>query len=262
MKRVALPLAASLLAPAAATMTLMPGSARAHFQEIIPSADILPENGDRTVSLDLAFTHPMERGPVMEMAAPVQFGMLAQGKKQDLKARLNAVKKDGKTAYAASVTLNAPGDAVFYVEPAPYWEPAEGKYIVHYAKVVVDLGAGAGWDRLVGLPVEIEPLVRPYGLWTGNLFRGVVRRNGKPAPFAEVEVEWRNDGSIKAPSDPFVTQVIKADATGQFAYALPRAGWWGFAALVDGDMPMKAPDGKPAKMELGGLMWVKAVDMK
>lgn len=253
MKRVALPLAAALLAPFGAA---------AHFQEIIPSADILAENGDRTVALELAFTHPMERGPVMEMAAPVQFGMLAQGKKHDLKARLNPVKKDGKTAYGARVTLNAPGDAVFYVEPAPYWEPAEGKVIVHYAKVVVDLGSGSGWDRLVGLPVEIEPLVRPYGLWTGNLFRGVVRKNGKPVPFAEIEVEWRNDGSVTPPSDPFVTQVIKADASGQFAYALPRAGWWGFAALVDGDKPLKAPDGKPAPVELGGLMWVKAVDMK
>lgn len=252
------------LAPVTLAAALaLPGAAHAHFQEIIPSADVLPEIGDRTVSLELAFTHPMERGPVMEMAPPVQFGVLADGRKLDLKARLNPVKKgDGKTAYTASHKIAAPGDSVFYVEPAPYWEPAEGKYIIHYAKVVVDFGAGSGWDRMVGLPVEIEPLVRPYGLWTGNLFRGIVRKNGKPVPFAEIEVEWRNDGSITPPNDAFVTQVIKADASGQFAYALPRAGWWGFAALVDGDKPMKAPDGKPAKVELGGLMWVKAVDMK
>ena len=252
-----------LLSLAAAAVLVLPAAARAHFQEIIPSADIVAEDGERSVALDLTFTHPMEMGPVMEMGAPKQFGVLADGKKLDLKAQLRAVKKgEGKTAYAASHKLTAPGDYVFYVEPAPYWEPAEGKYIIHYAKVVVDFASGEGWDKLVGLPVEIEPLVRPYGLWTGNQFRGVVRKNGKPVPFAEIEVEWRNDGSVKAPADPFITQVIKADASGQFSYTMPRAGWWGFAALVEADKPMKAPDGKPAKVELGGLIWVKTQDMK
>lgn len=253
----------TLLPLSLAAALALPAAAHAHFQEIIPSVDIVAENGDRNVALELTFTHPMEMGPVMEMAAPKQFGVLADGKKQDLSARLTPVKKgEGKTAYGASYKIGTPGDYVFYVEPAPYWEPAEGKYIIHYAKVVVDFASGEGWDKLVGLPVEIEPLVRPYGLWTGNQFRGVVRKNGKPVPFAEIEVEWRNDGSVKAPADPFITQVIKADASGQFSYTMPRAGWWGFAALVDGDKPMKAPDGKPAKVELGGLIWVKTQDMK
>jgi cobalt/nickel transport protein len=151
---------------------------------------------------------------------------------------------------------------VFFVEPQPYWEPAEGKLIVHYAKVVVDaFASGEGWDEMIGLPVEIEPLVRPTGLWTGNLFRGVVRRNGEPVPFAEIEVEYVNDGSITAPNDAFVTQVIKADQGGQFAYAIPRAGWWGFAALIEGEQKMKSPDGRSVPVELGGLIWVKAVDM-
>lgn len=246
----------------AAALTLAPSLASAHFLELIPSADIVAEDGDRMVRLDLAFTHPMERGPVMNMAPPARFGVMGEGGATDLKAALKKRAIDGKAAYAAEYKIPAPGNYVFFVEPAPYWEASEGKSIIHYTKVVVDFGTGEGWDRLVGLPVEIEPLVRPYGLWTGNLFRGIVRRDGQPVPFAEIEVEWRNDGSVNAPSDPFVTQVIKADASGVFAYAMPRAGWWGFAALVDGDKPMKGPDGKPAPVELGGLIWVKAVDMK
>ena len=105
--------------------------------------------------------------------------------------------------------------------------------IVHYTKVVIDvLGAEKGWDALVGLPVEIEPLVRPYGLWTGNTFRGIVRYHGKPVPFARVEVEYYNEGRrVKPPRDAFVTQVIKTDPNGVFSYTMPRAGWWGFAAL-------------------------------
>jgi len=252
-------LAAGMIACA---VGMLPALAHAHFQELIPSADIVGEQGPRDLRLDLAFTHPMERGPVMEMAPPARFGVVSGGRTRDLKPSLKPGKQGDRTVFSAEIRLDQPGDHVFFVEPTPYWEKAEGKWIVHYTKVVVDFASGGGWDRPVGLPVEIEPLVRPYGLWTGNLFRGIVRRNGKPVPFAEIEVEWRNDGSIKPPSDPFVTQVIKADASGQFGYAMPRAGWWGFAALVESDKPARSPEGKPAKTELGGLIWVRAQDMK
>ncbi len=120
-----------------------------------------------------------------------------------------------------------------------------------------------GWDQLADLPVEIEPLVRPYGLWTGNTFRGIVRRNGKPVPFATIEVEYYNEGQrVKIPGDAFVTQVVKADADGVFSYSMPRAGWWGFAALLDADKQMAGPDGQLADVELGGVIWVKTVDMQ
>lgn len=250
------------LAVAAIVVALGAAPVRAHFQVILPSTDIVGAEGERTVSLSLVFTHPMEGGPVMEMAAPVQFGVLANGRKTDLRQALRPKPIDGKTSYEASYALRTPGDYVFFVEPAPYWEAAEEKMIVHYAKVIVDFASGDGWDAMVGFPVEIEPLVRPYGLWTGNLFRGIVRRNGKAVPFAPVEVEWVNDGSVKPPADPFVTQVIKADGAGVFSYAMPRAGWWGFAALVDADTPMKSPTGKQVPVEAGALMWVRTVDMK
>ena len=245
--------AAGLLLLAAAS------PAFAHFQEIIPSDDVLPEGG--TVGLDLVFTHPMERGPTMDMARPRRVGVLGAEGVRDLGAALVAQTVDGKAAWSLSTRLEAPGAAVFFVEPQPYWEAAEKKWIVHYAKVVVDAYAsGEGWDRLVGLPVEIEPLVRPTGLWTGNLFRGVVRADGKPVPFAEIEVEWRNDGSVTVPNEAFLTQVIKADPNGVFAYAMPRAGWWGFAALVVGP-GAEGPNGEAATIERGGLMWVRATDM-
>lgn len=242
---------------------LIAAPAQAHFQELIPSADIVSETTNKTITLDMAFTHPFEGGPVMEMSTPVQFGVFIGGSKQDLKSSLVPRSIAGKNAYQASYTLSAPGDYLFYVEPAPYWESAERKMIIHYTKVVVDaFGAEQGWDAVIGLPVEIEPLVRPFGLWTGNIFRGIVCRDGKPVPFANVEVEWRNDETVKAPADAFVTQVIKADGQGVFAYAMPRAGWWGFAALLQGNEPMKAPTGEMVPVEQGALMWVKTVDMK
>jgi cobalt/nickel transport protein len=248
------------LSVTASLLLLSAASASAHFQELLPSQDVLSEGG--SVSLNLLFTHPMAGKPVMEMVKPKRFGVLVDGKVQDLTATLKEKKVDGKTAWDTTHDLKKPGAAVFFVEPQRYWEPAENKWITHYAKVVVDAYAsGEGWNALVGLPVEIQPLTRPTGLWTGNEFRGIVLRDGKPVPFAEIEVEFVNDGSIKAPNEAFDTQVITADQNGVFGYAMPRAGWWGFAALVDGDKTL-GPDGKEADTEIGGLMWVKTTDMK
>ena len=240
-------------------------NAEAHFQVLLPSVPIVtPETGARLV-LDLVFTHPMEQGPVMNMAKPTRAGVLiGEPQDVDLTDQLQRVEREeGVDTYRLDYTVRKPADYVFYLEPAPYWEPAEQKMIIHYTKVVVDAySAEDGWDRMVGFPVEIEPLVRPYGLWTGNVFRGVIRKNGKPVPFAETEVEYYNQGKdVEIPADPFITQVIKADANGVFTYAMPRAGWWAFAALVDGDDKMKNPDGKLVDVELGGLIWVHVTDM-
>lgn len=237
-------------------------AAWAHFQVLIPSTDIVADGDKTAVSLEILFTHPMRQGPVMMMAPPKQFGVLVEGKKHDLRPALEARQIGGKTAYTASYDVATPADHVFYIEPAAYWEPGEQKMIVHYTKVVVSaFGAEEGWDAMVGFPVEIEPLVRPYGLWTGNCFRGIVRSGGKPVPFAEIEVEYYNTDGVKPPAEAFVTQVIKADASGTFCYGMPRAGWWSFAALIDGDKKMVNPEGKPVDVELGALMWVKTVDM-
>lgn len=235
-----------------------------HFQVLIPSTDVVTADQPRIVTLDIVFTHPMEQGPVMEMERPRRLGVVIGGKKHDLLRGLKSRKVDGKTAFTCQARATVPGDYVFFLEPAPYWEPAERKMIIHYTKVVVDvMGAQKGWDAMVGFPIEIEPLVRPFGLWTGNTFRGIVKRGGRPVPFATIEVEYYNQGrKLKIPNDAFITQVLKADAAGVFSYTMPRAGWWGFAALLDGDQKIKGPHGKPVEVELGGLIWVKTVDMQ
>jgi cobalt/nickel transport protein len=233
-------------------------AAQAHFQELIPTTNVIDQETGKDVHFDMVFTHPTDMGPTMEMAYPVQFGMQVNGQKTDLLDKLTRHDVDGKQAYQADVILPRPAGYVFYIEPEPYYEPAEGKYIVQYTKTVIDaFGDGSNWDQMVGFPVEIEPLSRPYGLWAGNSFSGIVKHNGKPVPFAEIEVEFRNDGSVKLPNGSFSTQIIKADANGTFSYTTPWAGWWVFAALIeDGTLP--TPDGKAnAPVERGGVLWIK-----
>lgn len=234
------------------------GSALAHFQMIVPSDDIVSASDSKEVALKLVFNHPME-GHSMDMARPAQFGVLVGGKKQDLLSSLEPQEYRGHAAFKGAYKIKRPGDHVFYVEPAPYWEPAEGCMIIHYTKVVVNaMGLEEGWDEELGFPMEIVPLSRPYGLWTGNLFTGIVKKNGKPLPYAEIEIEYYNeDGKVAPPADPFITQVIKADAAGVFSYAMPRAGWWGFSALSEADETMQNPQGKEVAVEIGGLIWVR-----
>lgn len=233
-------------------------AAQAHFQKMIPSTNVVTQETGRDVTFDLTFTHPMTNGPAMEMAMPLQFGVQTGGQKSDLRSSLKPKKVDGKSAFDAEVSLPRPGGYAFYVEPVPYFEPSEGKYIIQYTKTIIDaFGSGEEWDQMVGFPVEIEPLTRPYGIWAGNVFSGIVRHNGEQVPFAEVEVEYANDGNITLPNDSFSTQVIKADSNGVFTYAMPRNGWWAFAALIeDGTMAAPGSDDQ-VPVERGGVIWVK-----
>ena len=236
--------------------------AQAHFGAIIPSDDIVSQTDGRTLNISAMFFHPFE-GHYMEMAKPVQFGVLVQGKKQDLSPVIQRKEVDGCSIWVTEYRVKRPGDHVFYLEPAPYFEPAEESFIVHYTKVIVSsMSMEIGWDEPVGLETEILPLSRPYGLWAGNLFQGQVLVQGRPAPGTEVEVEYYNTDGVVSPADAFITQVVKADDSGIFTYAMPWAGWWGFAALNAAKDKRRHTDGNEYDVEIGAVLWVKTHEMR
>ncbi len=234
----------------------------AHYGMIIPSDQMITQGDKRKISLDLRFWHPMEGIP-MDLAKPARFSVLVGGKSIDLLPTLQSKIINTNQTWSADYTIKRPGLYVFSMEPQPYWEPAEDKFIIHYTKVVVTaFGNDQGWDRPIGLKTEIVPLAKPYGLYTGNVFQGMVQLGGKPVPNSEVEVEFYNeDGTYKAPNNYMITQTIKTDVNGIFTYSAPRAGWWGFAALNPSDTPIKH-DGVDKEVELGAVLWVQFLDMK
>lgn len=238
--------------------SLIPAAAGAHFGMLIPSDSMVMQEDTRTITLTLSFSHPFE-GEGMELVKPAVFGVLAEGEKQDLIGTLTATTVMGHQAWKADYRIKRPGACIFYMEPRPYWEPAEDCYIVHYTKTVVAaFGSDEGWDEEGGLKTEIVPLSKPYGLYRGNVFQGIVKLNGKPVPFCEVEVEYFNvDGSCKAPTEYMITQTIKADGQGVFTYSVPSSGWWGFAALNTSDEQIKGKD-----VEMGAVIWVRFHDWK
>ncbi|WP_373499789.1 DUF4198 domain-containing protein [Desulfococcus sp.] len=257
---------------ASALFILFAVPAPAHFGTIVPSDDIVTQDDVKTLTIAVKFIHPLEQH-YMEMVQPKQFGVMHGDKKTDLLGTLKEAKGGSPdqtskfTFWTADYPIKRPGDYTFFVEPTPYWEPAEDLYIVHYTKVCVNaLGLEEGWDAPVGMETEIIPMTRPYGLWTGNLFTGRVLLKGKPVPHAEVEIEYLNasPGNISVvipPADPYVTQVVKADVDGVFSYAMPKAGWWGFSALNEADWTIDH-EGQKKNVEIGAVYWVHTRDMK
>ncbi len=256
----------------AATLLLVllsfPSKGFAHFGMMIPTENIVEEKLPGPLNVNLMFAHPFE-GQSMNMKKPARAGVHVDGKNHLLTDSLKAIDltmyadTNPSRAWRAYYPIDRPGDYIFYMEPQPYWEPAEDSYIIHYTKVVVNgFGKESGWDDEVGLKTEIIPLTRPYGIYAGNVFQGIVKVEGKPAPFTEVEIEYFNrGGQSKAPAAPYITQVVKTDANGVFTYAVPKAGWWGFAALST-DSRTILHEGEPKPVEIGAVIWIKAEEFR
>jgi cobalt/nickel transport protein len=225
---------------------------------IIPSSPTVMANEAAELELTLKFWHPFENKG-LNLDRPKSFQVWSGGRAADLLPGLKEGRERGFVIWSAGYKPARPGLHVFTLEPQPYWEPEEDKFIIHYPKVYVDaFGDDEGWDQpLPALKTEIVPLVKPGALYAGNVFTGRVLLDGRPVPGAEVEVEWYPGPGLagRAPYESMITQVLRADANGVFSYAAPRAGWWGLAALSEADY--KLPQGGRDKaVELGAVLWL------
>ena len=236
--------------------------AQAHFGMIIPSDTMVMQNESRAVELEISFSHPFEMIG-MNMERPKEFSVFYNGLSQSLISGLTQAKVLEASAWRCAYKIKRPGAYIFYVEPTPYWEPAEDAFIIHFTKTVIAaFGDDEGWDAELRQKTEIVPLSRPFGLYTGNVFQGIVKLNGRPVPHSKIEVEYYNQHqNITVANDYMITQTVKADQNGVFTYAVPKSGWWGFAALNPAEFKLNH-DGQPKEVELGAVIWVHFHDYK
>lgn len=266
--------------------------AYAHFQMIYYPEGVATSS---KLPLKLLFTHPFLAGHTMNMGAdadgkakkPLKFGVMTQKGEADPEVEdlLPTLKEMEFTSlenkgigFETEFRARGMGDFVFFCDPGPYYEASEEAYIQQITKVIINKGGlmTCCFEDVPGLPVQIKPLVRPYALWTGNVFRGVVQRWDEakneyvPVPHAEIEVEYANhdidmeknafekEPKATAPNDAVEVQTILANKDGEFSYAVPKAGWWGFAALgAGGDLQYKGRE-----LSLDAVIWTYAYDMK
>ncbi len=244
--------------------------ALAHFQLIYTPEVNLEQAGE--VPFKLIFWHPFENGHVMDMGQPEAFYYMHKGKKTDLMGALKPMTFQGASnraaAYETSVRLNRAGDYIFALIPAPYYEGSEDIFIQQITKSYINRGGIPGdWNAPLGLPTEIVPLNKPTNVLAGSTFTGRLLSEGKPVAGGEVEVEFmaaEPDMAKNTPKKPVASPmpggsiVAITDDNGYFTFGIPRAGFWGFAALGSG--PVKEHKGKELSQD--AVLWIRAYDVK
>jgi len=243
-----------------ALVLALAGVSFAHFGMIMPDKSMVMQGDKPEVEVTLAFCHPFEQNG-MDWARPKKFGVRVGKTDVDLTNTLQEIKVLDALAWKGVYAIKKPGVYTFYVDPQPYWEEKENQYIIHQTKTyVAALGYEDDWDQEVGLKAEIIPLTRPFAIYTGEVFRGIAKFNGKPVPDVDVEAEWWNAGKkVEPPNEYFNTLKVKTDKNGVFAFAFPKAGWWGFSAINDEKLSM-VHDGKRVNAETAGVLWVQVTD--
>ncbi len=242
----------------------------AHFQLVYTPRVNIEKPAE--LPFKLIFWHPMTNGHVMDMGSPEAFFVLFRGERTDLKNALKPITFQGTSnearAYEATAKVKRNGDYIFVLIPKPYLEESEDKYIQQITKSFVNKGEiPTGWQEPVGLPTEIVPLNKPYGVVAGSTFSGVVLADGKPVPGAEIEIEYmaaEPDIATNKPRPataapiPGGAIVAISDANGTFSFGIPRAGFWGFAALEVG--PAKQYQGKSLSQD--AVLWIRAHELQ
>ena len=244
-------------------------SANAHFQMLYTPQLLLSHS--TSVQLKMPFTHPASSGNVMKVDKPISFVVIKKGKKTNLLSTLSPITwtsaVSANTTYQADVKLKGLGDYVFLFNAQPYFDKDENGYIQQFTKTILNVGNfPTDWDKDFGEVAEIVPLTKPYDIYVGGVFTGVVKSSGKAVPFAEIEVAFINylpnmkqnrfskTATVNAKNNAFVTQTLRADKNGTFHFSLLKAGQWGFSAVDIG--PSKKYKGKVLSQE--AIIWVQA----
>ena len=253
-----------------AIFVFLPNMSFAHFQLFYTPEVNLSKASN--VNFKMLFWHPMENGHIMDMAEPDAVYYRHKGKVVDLKDQMKSIIYTGATnhaaAYEVTTRIRRLGDYTFVVEPAPYFEGSEGKYIQQLTKSYVNRGGvPTDWMEPVGLPVEIVPMNKPTNIITGSTFTGRVMADSEPVSGAEIEIEYMaskldmtNNKTLPTTVSPMPGGAIVAisDQDGYFSFGIPRSGFWGFAALEIGSKTEY--EGKPLSQD--AVIWIKAYDLK
>lgn len=232
----------------------------AHFLVMMPSSEVV-EKQNEVVKFNIALMHTYSMS-YMNIKKPIAIGYYLNGKKHSMESALKQTKFHGKTGYSMSYKFNRDGLYIFYMEPDYYFEPSEEVMLKHYAKVMVEsLGISDDYYKPIGLKAEIIPMVKPFGLFKGDVFYGKVLFNGKPVANTSVEISYYNKKHYAAPTKDSTIQSVRTNANGEFVLGLPMAGWWAINAIIPND-ETATHNGKKYPVEIGATILIRAYQPK
>lgn len=243
-------------APAAQT-------AETSVPEAAPTAPSIAQEVDVLMTRMDPFRHLAEEMSMPQLFAVLRFDEhtlpkdgVMQPERVDLLGDVEEAQYLDKKAWGANVALDKPGLYQFIIETRPWWNEEAQRYDQHYVKSFLPVyGVETGWEYPAGLPVEIVPLSRPFGLSNPCLFSGRVLAHGKPRAGALVRAQRINLENCPAPSRWHEDVTVRANERGEFALTLNRPGWWCCTAIMDGT-PLKGNDGDPRPLQIGSSVWV------
>jgi cobalt/nickel transport protein len=250
--------------------------ASAHYQMLLPDKPALKKG--ETVTVVYQWGHPYEH-QLFDAPKPTGFVVITPGgKRVELLTRLEAIEVPGEEgkkvkAWRVQYTPEERGDHVFVLHADAIFLEEEEIFVQDTVKTVVHVEAQKGWDALMQLDFEFEPLTRPYGLQPGLVFQARLqtllqakaepRLPGDPPPpgalvaasgFA-IEVERYHTSTPKElPPDEQITRVVKTDPVGVVTCTLPEGGWWGLTAIRPGGMRTHKDKAYPVKQRT--TFWV------
>ena len=143
----------------------------------------------------------------------------------------------GKRAeyWKTCVEIDQKGDYIVSTmrEPAIYnrsWmgnfpEPPPVSLIYEYSKAFIHASEEGDWDKTVGLEAELIPLVKPYDLHVGDIFRVQLLYNGTP-----VEGNYEAAHETECIHYPEESQHGYTDNNGTFSINLTKPGMYTVAA--------------------------------
>ena len=238
---------------------LFPISVTAHTTVLIPHTN---EDGQKTIKV-LHF-HPSTGSDLMGIRLDVEDSkylkgldsifMIHQGEEKKLHTvaipDYYTVRDEKRETYTIPINnksgFSGPGDYIIVVKHKAHWKIQEELYRQKVAKFCLNYGRFiTDWPkRLLKNAPEIIPLVPPYSVYAGSLFRAeTVNDEGKLIPHARIQVEYLNyklgDMALDTTTIGFIKEdivntIILTDSNGGFSFVPPKEGVWTFT-LLDGD---------------------------
>lgn len=261
-------------------LILISANSFAHFQMLYTPNQAL--NKGKNIEIRAIFTHPFEDKYTLDMGKQhdtkellevEEFYSINKKNKKDLKASLKPIQFQGNTnkaaAFSTKYKARRMGDHVLVLKAAPFYEEYQDIYIQQIVKTIINVaGAPTNWFEELKLDAEIIPLVKPYAIWEGSNFTGIVKAKGEIVPFAQIDISYLNrDLDIKnnkmgkdkivATHKSFITLSIRANKDGEFTFTIPKAGFWAFCAQ---DL-IKNKKFKNKRLKQDALIWVEAKPM-
>ncbi|MFO8007708.1 MAG: DUF4198 domain-containing protein [Candidatus Brocadiia bacterium] len=246
---------------------LVAGTALGHFHTYWPDSPNGYGRLDEQLSYQYYWGHPYEN-IVFDAPEPGLYAVSPDGQKAAIEPEPVEMEdpETGKArrAFTFDYTPQALGDTWVVLEAPAILIEEEGEAVQDYAKQCVHVMVEQGWAEPVGLPIEVVPLTRPYGLEEGFAVTARVLLDGKPLPDAHVEIEKLNGFHVTGetlPTDqwgaedvPMITRAARTDADGYVTYTLDEPGWWVICATAEeGTVSI---EGKEYPRVLRGCLWL------